>query len=341
MPPPFLNGQFTSDRNIAYDPAAQSPAPPLNSFLGQIAQGQLPQQQAPAPTSFVNQAQQLPNATVTTTPTLTPLPTIPDYENYITGKSGPSLTTRLADLFSTNNGAAAFTGSTNDYDTAGYHRDRAKYLAARDDRLNSILGALPPAQSAAARDQFALDLAALQSSTPSADGKQKGWHDLTRTEQLAQTSALYDKYESQYKAAFFDPSIAQSSASTNPRLTYTPQEQAAIQAVIGQFIAPYATRANISGAAAGGLFNELAGQTSSPTMAALDRAQGAQYQAGGDALAQAYVQQAQALPAIFALQQNQAFANQISSLQNQLAAQQSQSQQSSAPDLSALLGTGS
>jgi len=215
---PFLNGQIAqADPTPVAAPASlmqNTAAIPTNPFIAQIADAsKLP----PAPKSIPYIAQLNPANPVipVTTPTGAPaapagpslpsVPVMPNYDDFVTGKSGPSAGQRITALTGSGGGlGTVFAGDSNNFNDDAWHKARAGYLSVRDDRLNKILSAVDPGTAAQVRDDFHQQLAALQNGQGvNAAGKTVAWHDLDRTDQLANISKLYDSVEATYKPDFF------------------------------------------------------------------------------------------------------------------------------------------
>jgi len=117
--------------------------------------------------------------------------------------------------------------------------------------------------------------------------------------------------------------------------TYTPDEQAAIQVAIGQFMQPYADQAVLTGQNAANILNSTASSIQDPAYRAVVQQQAALAQQSGANTGLSIMKQAGVLPAIQALENQRQQAAQIQSLQNQLL--QQQSQQTGTQDFGALL----
>lgn len=117
--------------------------------------------------------------------------------------------------------------------------------------------------------------------------------------------------------------------------SYTPDEQAAIQVAIGQFMKPYADQAVLTGQNAANILNSTASSIQDPAYRAVVQQQAALAQQSGANTGLSIMKQAGVLPAIQALENQRQQAAQIQSLQNQLL--QQQSQQVGTQDFGALL----
>lgn len=365
---PFLNGQIAPPAPVTAASADPTPvAPPASLFTGQLMGGltepskaipvdktvpyiapQYAVQGAPVPTTQPSQTGTQTTATPyygntqAALPTLDALPTLSEYQStggesrlskFLHGDlhlPGPRTQAPSWDPFNSTH-----------TDQGGYNKALSNYFSTRDQRLGALLGQIDP--TTAGQIQSSLDY---QLGTIS-----HGYFD-SATGGPAQAGAKgavpYAKLSPDMRASAKDSlytnaeSLAQQSttptASTNPRLTYTPAEQLALQALVQNYMAPVIAQAQQGGQAASGAYNELAQHsTSSPAFAALARTEGAQQNANASAMGLAYAQQAEALPAMFAMQQQQAYANQIAGLQSQLASSQ---QGSGSTALSSLLPSG-
>jgi len=209
--------------------------------------------------------------------------------------------------------------------------DTAGYLNAKIDRIGQIalLAGATPDELKGIREQAKYALSQVPKT-----GKQE--------EDVAAAEQKLSELEAQYAPVAIEkttgsPTIASTTPQDIPG-TYTPQEQAAIQVAIGQYMKPYADQATLNGQNAANILNSTASSIKDPAYRAIVQQQAALAQSGGANMANAYMQQAAVLPAINALEAQRQQAAQISSLQNQLLAQQSQ-QSSGTGDINSILAS--